>query len=186
MKNPEWKTCTEKELWEYVAWYLGKNGISTVLVGGAVVSIYSKGAYQSGDLDIVIDSFQVSHKDLEPILATIDFYKTGDRNFFKHPECDHILIEFMSPPVSIGDEYQIRPVNTIVDKVIIKLLSPTDCIKDRLASYIYFNARECLDQALLVANAQPFKLKEVEKWCKNEGGKAIETYHEFKERLKEK
>ncbi len=33
------KTCTEKELWQYVAVHLKKHGIDTVLVGGAVVSV---------------------------------------------------------------------------------------------------------------------------------------------------
>lgn len=51
MKPPSWKTCDENELWRYVAWHLEGEGISCVLVGGAVVSIYSKGSYRSGDLN---------------------------------------------------------------------------------------------------------------------------------------
>lgn len=43
------KTCREVELWKYVATHLKKNGIDTILVGGAVVSVYSDGAYESGD-----------------------------------------------------------------------------------------------------------------------------------------
>ncbi len=183
MKEPNWQTCNEKELWEYVAWFLGTKGVSTILVGGAVVSIYTEGAYTSGDLDIVIESFQITHKEIEKLLLEINFIKTGTRNFFKHPECDHILIEFMSPPVSIGEEYQIKPDKFEIDRISIKLLSPTDCIKDRLGSYLYFNARECLDQALLVAKAQPYKIKEVELWCKNEGGKGPDVFKEFKNLL---
>ena len=52
--------CDEKELWEYVAVHLKKRGIDTVLVGGAVVSIYSNGAYHSGDLDFVKTSLLVT------------------------------------------------------------------------------------------------------------------------------
>jgi ABC-type transport system substrate-binding protein len=179
MKEPKWRTCTEKDLWEYVAWFLGKNGINTVLVGGSVVSIYSNGAYTSGDLDIVIESYQISHKQIEEILAKINFSKTGTKNYFKHPECDHILIEFMSPPVSIGEDYNIKPNSIEVDKVIIKILSPTDCIKDRLGSYIYFKARECLDQAVLVAKAQPYSKNSIKKWCENEGESARLAFNEF-------
>lgn len=36
------KTCTEEELWKYVAAHLESKGLEVVLVGGAVVSIYSK------------------------------------------------------------------------------------------------------------------------------------------------
>jgi ABC-type transport system substrate-binding protein len=53
LKEPDWKNCTEKELWEYVASHLSKNGIDTILVGGAVVAIYTEGLYRSGDLDLV-------------------------------------------------------------------------------------------------------------------------------------
>jgi hypothetical protein len=52
----EFSNCSELELWEYVCSRLKNDGINTVLVGGAVVAIYSKGAYRSGDLDIVINS----------------------------------------------------------------------------------------------------------------------------------
>lgn len=47
-------TCNEEELWKYVASHLKKNNVDTILVGGAVVSIYSEGAYESGDLDLVL------------------------------------------------------------------------------------------------------------------------------------
>ena len=38
MEEPDWSSCTERELWEYVAIHLSDSGIDTVLVGGAVVS----------------------------------------------------------------------------------------------------------------------------------------------------
>lgn len=100
MKEPNWKTCTEEDLWRYVATHLEKNGIRTILVGGAVVAIYS----------------------------------------------------------------------------------PTDCIRDRLASYIHFKARDCLDQAILVALNHPFNAKRVKEWCSQEG--APEAYEEFSRILK--
>ena len=67
------KTCSEKELWEYVAVHLKRNGIDTILVGGAVVSIYSKGAYHSGDLDFVKASIFVTK--LEDTMNEIGFKK---------------------------------------------------------------------------------------------------------------
>ena len=50
------KKCSEEDLWKYVAVHLKKKGIDTILVGGAVVSIYSHGVYKSGDLDFVLGS----------------------------------------------------------------------------------------------------------------------------------
>ncbi|WP_367899170.1 hypothetical protein AB3N61_18295 [Leptospira sp. WS58.C1] len=143
MQSPNWSTVTESELWEYIAWHLSANGVDSVLVGGAVVSVYSDGIYKSGDLDIVYTSYNSS----------------------------------------IGEDYQIIPDVKRVSGKMIKILSPTDCIKDRLASYIYFNARECLEQAILVAKRQSFNLKEIKRWCDSEGGKAKSAFEEFKNLL---
>lgn len=46
MKEPKWESATEKEVWEFVAWHLANNGIQTLLVGGAVVAIYSEGPFR--------------------------------------------------------------------------------------------------------------------------------------------
>ena len=94
----DFKTCTEKELWEYVAVHLKKRGIDTVLVGGAVVSIYSNGAYQSGDLDFVKTSMFVEM--LDESMKEIGFVRHG--RHFAHPKCKHLFIEFPGgPPLGI-------------------------------------------------------------------------------------
>jgi hypothetical protein len=55
----DFKTCTEEQLWKYVATHLKTKDIDTILVGGAVVSVYSAGAYKSGDLDFILTSMFV-------------------------------------------------------------------------------------------------------------------------------
>ena len=67
----DFKTCSEEELWKYIALNLSKNDVDVILVGGAVVSIYSEGAYRSGDLDFVLNDF--SRKKLEEVLIFIYF-----------------------------------------------------------------------------------------------------------------
>jgi len=42
----DFSKCSEEELWKYVASHLTKRGYDTILVGGAVVSIYTEGIYQ--------------------------------------------------------------------------------------------------------------------------------------------
>lgn len=179
MKEPNWATCTEEKLWKYVAWHLSKAGIESTLVGGAVVAIYSKGAYRSGDLDFVCYE---SIRELSPILEQIGFIKS--EKYFKHPKCKHLFVEFVSGPLGIGDDLKIKPDEVLVQKRKIKILSPTDCIRDRMASYIYFKARECLDQAALVAQAHPYNLKKVREWCRKEG--AEEQFEDFVRLLREK
>lgn len=163
----DFKTCTEEELWKYVATHLKKKGIDTILVGGAVVSIYSDGAYQSGDLDFVL--VKMFQKGLPEAMEEIGFKKQGTRHYI-HPECSHLFIEFPSSFLEIGEDNNITPDELEVDGVKIKILSPTDCVKDRLASYIHFKARECLDQAVMVAKMHPVKFEEIRKWCIGEQG----------------
>jgi len=139
-------------LWKYVATELSKNEVDVILVGGAVVSIYSEGAYKSGDLDFVINDF--SRTKLDQVLKdNLGFIKEG--RFYKHSNCSHLFLEFVTFPASIGNDYSIRPAEIENEGQIIKIFSPTDCVRDRLASYIHFSANECKDQAILVAKKHP-------------------------------
>jgi len=52
---------------------------------------------------------------------------------------------------------------------VLRLLSPTDCVKDRLANYYYHGDRQSLEQALLVAKTTPVDLGEIERWSAAEG-----------------
>ena len=176
----DFKNCTEEELWKFVATHLKKNGIDTILVGGAVVSIYSDGVYKSGDLDFVLG--QMFTKDLSKFMEEIGFKKKSGRHYV-HPECKHLHIEFPSSFLEIGDDSNITPDEVKSEGTKIKILSPTDCVKDRLASYIYFKARECLDQAVLVAKKHPVKSKAIQEWCKNE--RAEWAYNDFIKKLKD-
>lgn len=168
------QTCTEDELWKYVASHLKIQGIDTILVGGAVVSIYSEGVYQSGDLDLVLGSFFT--QGLESAMNQIGFQKQG--RHYVHPDCQHLFVEFPgSPPLGIGSDYSIRPLEVETNQVKIKILSPTDCVKDRLASFLFFSDRDGLDQAILVAKRQTVDMESIQRWCQNEG--YPEAFDEF-------
>jgi hypothetical protein len=178
VKEPNWKNCTEEDVWTFVAWHLAKNGIDTILVGGAVAAIYSEGAYKSGDLDLVLKTY-IDGKITE-VMNAIGFYNEGGRHYI-HPECDK-FVEFMFGPAGIGDDIHIKPDKKVIEGQTIYIYSPTDCIRDRLASYIHFKARECLDQAVLVAQRFPFNEKKVKAWCTSEG--APEAFDDLKRKLK--
>jgi hypothetical protein len=147
-----------------------------VLVGGAVVAIYSEGLYRSGDLDMVMDTFE--RDQLERTLADLGFTPTKSR-YFKHPECDHLFLEFPPGPVEVGEEFPITPDEIKVEGRVLQLLSPTDCVKDRLAGYIHWKARANFDQAVLVCRRQRTRvdLKRVKAWCGTEG--AMEAFDEL-------
>lgn len=182
MHPPDWTTCNEETLWRYVAWHLEGEGIRVVLVGGAVVAIYSDGLYRSGDLDLVPDDLGRSR--LPVALEKIGFKPTKSR-YFKHPECAHLFLEFPRGPVEIGEQFPVVPAEVEVEGRAIRLLSPTDCVKDRLAGYIHWKSRANFDQALMVCRRQHHQvdLVAVRNWCIREGGEF--AFGEFIERLSE-
>ncbi len=112
----------------------------------------------------------------------LGFYKRS--RHYVHPKCNHLFFEFLSAPVSIGDDYKIIPDEKEIEGKILKIFSPTDCIKDRLSSYIHFNARECLDQALLVARNQRFEMRMVKELCFQEGASGKDAFEEFEKLLR--
>lgn len=169
MTPPDWKTCDEGELWRFVAWHLEGAGIPTVLVGGAVVAIYSEGLYRSGDLDMVLDRHR--RPDVTAALKEIGFVP-GKYRYFKHPECEHLYLEFPPGPVELGEEHPVFPAEIPVEGRILHLLSPTDCVKDRLAAYIHWQLQANFRQAVLVAKRQKDRIdfKNLAAWCDREGG----------------
>ena len=177
MKEPRWEFATEEEVWKFVAWHLAKNGIETILVGGAVAAIYSDGIYKSGDLDFVLKTYSANF--IPKIMESIGFKFSGKRHYI-HPQCD-IFVEFMFGPAGIGDDLKIKPDEIKLKGQKLFIYSPTDCIRDRLASYIHFKARECLDQAVLVAQKFPFNQNKVKSWCASEG--APEAYDALMRKL---
>ena len=47
------KTCSEEELWKYIATELAKNDVDVILVGGAVVSIYTSHKILKADFTLL-------------------------------------------------------------------------------------------------------------------------------------
>jgi hypothetical protein len=167
----DFKNCTEEELWKYVALHLEKRGFDVVLVGGGVVSIYSQGAYKSGDLDFIVRSF--NKKELPRVLAEIGFLKTPQR-YYKHPECNHLFLEFPSGPIEIAQRTDVVPSELEVEGEKIKILSPTDCVLDRLEQFLYVEygkphgERKLLEQAKMVAEKQPVDWAKIKNYCEKE------------------
>ena len=61
------------------------------------------------------------------------------------------------------------------------MLSPTDCVKDRLAAYYFWNDQQALEQAKLVAKNQPVDLDEIRRWSEVED--QLDKFKEIKRDL---
>jgi len=172
------KTMSMEELAAYVCNELEKDGIKTVLSGGSCVEIYSKGKYTSDDIDL-INRFNGGHTQIKNVMLKLGF-KEHNR-YFVHADT-HLFIEFPRGPLGVGD----APVNEIASKEkdtgILKLLTPTDCIKDRLAAYFHWDDLQSLEQAVWVAEENEFDAESVRIWAVNEN--ETEKFKVFRGRLK--
>ena len=75
----------------------------------------------------------------------------------------------LNPPIAIGHE-SIRHFETLETPTgSLQLLTPTDSVKDRLASYFYWKDEQALEQAILVAKNNQIDLKDLNRWAKEEG-----------------
>jgi len=153
-----------KNLAIFVSDHLRKNRIETVLTGGACVSIYTDNEYLSYDLDFVLISSD-KQKEAKKSLQELGFYP--ENRYFKHPETE-FFIDFVAPPLSVGKE-PVKDISTLrKGNRCLKLLSPTDCVKDRLAAFFHWNDKQAFEQAHLVCKNKKVDLEEVRRWSKNE------------------
>ena len=153
------------EFGAFVASHLKKCGIEVVLTGGSCVTIYSKNSYMSFDLDF-IGGQGADGKKIRAALQNIGFSEKG--RYFMHPQSKY-FVEFPAGPLAVGDE----PVKEIVELEFItgrlRILSPTDCVKDRLSGYYHWQDLQCLEQAVMVAREHPIDINEIDRWSTHEG-----------------
>ncbi|MCK4904666.1 hypothetical protein KAS42_00255 [bacterium] len=177
-RDKEIKDMSLVELAFYVSDHLHKNGIEAVLTGGACVSIYSNNAYLSYDLDFVIQRYK-NKVNARDVLAEIGFFEKSQS--FYHKETDY-FIEFVPGPLAVGSE-PVKDISELKRRAWkLKLLSPTECVKDRLAAFYHWNDMQSLEQALLVAKKHKIDLGEIGRWSKNEMMES--KFAEFKKLLK--
>lgn len=132
---------------------------------GALFLFYSSDKYVSKDLDLINTSFSRRSK-IKAVMDKLGFGEQG--RYFIHPETT-FFIEFPDGPLSVGEE----PVKEISEFELstgtLRVLSPTDCVKDRLCAFYFWNDLQGLEQAILVTKSQQVDLKEIRRWSKVEG-----------------
>ncbi len=157
------------------------NGSKAVLSGGGAAVVYAPQAYQSFDLDFILDY----RGGLAPLLTNLGFYE--EHSQYKHANFPWTL-EFPRGPLAIGGDYEIKSVRTVCPQTGYRLdiLSPTDCVRDRLTHFLAPTHTDfsALEQALAVAKAvrDQVDLEFVREWAlKEENQKG--RYELFESRL---
>ena len=108
----------------------------------------------------------------------MDFFKTG--RYYHHPQTSYFA-EFISGPATVGQD----PIGEVVEiqlgTGLIRVISPTDAVKDRLAAFYHFKDRQGLEQAILISISNEIDFNSIEAWSIREGKK--DEFEIYKDRL---
>jgi hypothetical protein len=157
------------ELAALICEYLKKEGLHATLSGGACAEIYSNNKYVTGDLDFVVNYIWPGNdKIIKQVMSALGFEKTGRIYIHKNKSVAY-SVEFPPGPLSIGEEYHIKPVELKLRTGNLSLLSPTDSAKDRL------------EQALTICRMNKVAIDDIREWAKKEG--RTDKFKEFESRL---
>ena len=145
--------------------HLLKKGIDVVLSGGAAVAIYTSGVYVSRDLDLV-NRYFAKRSAIKHAMEELGFQET--ERHFQHPDSP-FFVEFPPGPLSLGDDVDVRVDEISLETGTLRVISPTDCVKDRLAWYYHSGDLQCLNQAVMVGTRHTVDIKEIRRWSEAEG-----------------
>lgn len=136
-----------------------------VLTGGGAATFYAPHAYQSDDLDFVVTMRGDGNG--ARALQALGYEET--RGFYRHSSSS-FPVEFPKGPLMIGDDYIETWTTHHRGDEVLHVLTPTDCCRDRLAAFLFWDDFSGLNQALAVAHAQRelLSLQEISAWCKRE------------------
>lgn len=159
------KEMNKYELTAFIQTRMMEKGIRVVLSGGAAVSYYSNDTYVSYDVDLVIETY-ASRRKIDGVMVELGFSEVGKS--YTLPGTDY-FVEFPPGPVTVGNE----PVREVVEVAfttgVLRIISATDSVKDRLAAFYHWGDQQCLYQARLIKDRCKVDLKEIERWSKAEG-----------------
>lgn len=168
-----------EELAHIVSQALRDRGVTAVLTGGAVVSLYTSNRYQSYDLDFISpdDPGQVAD-----VMRELGFERQHGRHY-EHPDC-RFGVEFPASANMIGDARIPLSEYAEMESAVgtLRLLTPTHATMDRLAAFYHWNDRASLRQATWIAAVQEVDLDIIKEWSRNEG--AAEQYEMFTNTLR--
>lgn len=171
-------TLGRAEIAALIVQTLASHGIDVVLVGGSCVCLWTSERFGSLDLDF-IDVSYTRRKEIAAALDTIGFKPQGNTKYFEHPESKW-SVEFPTGPLAIGrEQIQAEKIATLDTSLgIIRLLNPTDTIKDRLLWWYLDGDRQCWEQALDIARNHRVSWADLETW--HTGEDYADRYLEFR------
>lgn len=158
------------EIAALVSQALEEAGITATLSGGGAVSVYTDNRYESSDLDFVTTARRGA---LGTALQPLGFAAVADGRHFAHPSARYFL-EFPPGPLEFGDRIlrddEVPRLETPWGPL--RVITPTQCVMDRLAAFWHWNDRQSWDQAVMVAAHQLIDFDELAAYAAAEGADA--------------
>jgi hypothetical protein len=167
---------TREELAALVCATLDRHGVRVVLSGGGAASIYAPNPYESMDLDFIPVGLS---KKVDPAMLELGFRRERQRHW-THPDTS-FWIEFPPGPVQVGDEVVHEFGERTTAFGTLRILTPTDCVLDRLAWYYHAKDEQGFEQAVAVAAENEVDLERIEQWSKRE--RKNQEFERFRVRL---
>jgi len=142
--------ATLREVAFAVGTVLDRDGIHAVLCGGSAATFYAPEAYQSEDLDFVL-AFNTEGSVVKTALASVGYrLKNG---LFVH-DATHYTVEFPRGPLAIGND-EVEDIVTLHEAgQVLRIISPTDSVRDRLNKYAAWDDFSALRAAVGVARGR--------------------------------
>ncbi len=153
-------------------------GFDPILVGKSCAAIYSTKIMKPDCIEFVISEYMVD--EIEMVMKSLGYSHIGHRTYSgkKTP----FQVSFQPPPICVGDNIVDSTGSIKTQKGMLKLLSPTDCARQRLAAYYRFGEPDALDDAVAVAMSHTLDMKLIEKWSHWEW--ASDKFNEFVSKIK--
>lgn len=158
---------------------LQNTGTTAVLTGGSAATYYVPEAYQSQDADFVI-TFGSGSAGAGDAMRGLGY--TEIAGVYSHQK-NVFTVEFPPGPLAVGEDL-VESYDTVRrDGEILHVLSRTDCVRDRLASFYFFSDRSALAAAVAVARSGTIDISAIRRWSEREG--EASRFAEFLEYLQE-
>jgi hypothetical protein len=156
-------------------------GITAVLTGGSAATLYAPHVYTSHDADFVLERDE-SVDEITGALLSIGYRRETKSRIFVHPDTV-FTIDFPRGPLAVGGDY-VHDVAILTDDTRLRILSPTDCVRDRLGHFYHWDDFTALGAAVGVAKAhvEDVNMDVLRSWSKRKD--KLEQFAEFERRIR--
>ncbi len=148
--------------------YFEKYKVLLTVVGGASVQYYTEGAYETGDLDVILEDD--TKEIVESVMSELGFKRTTNYRHFEHLLFPFV-VEFPPEPIEVGGR-QINQVNLLTfNDLKVRVIRLEDIIMDRIIAGVEWRDEPSLLQArlLYLKNIKIIDKDYLEQFAKEEG-----------------